>query len=92
MKKFITGAIIGGAVSAVASILLTPKKGSEVRSEAGVKYQELKTKTTELIQKVKEKTKEQKEVTAETTENTEVEVISETEETENTEEKEEKIS
>lgn len=54
-KSLLVGAIIGGAAAGLTAIFVAPKKGSELRSDAQVKFSELKTKTQETIANLKEK-------------------------------------
>lgn len=56
MKKgFIAGAIAGGIVAAATSLLVTPKKGADLRADAQVKYQDVKAKTTTMVQRLQAK-------------------------------------
>lgn len=50
-KKFILGAAIGGAVGAIAALLLAPKKGSELRQDIMDKADDLIDKTSDIREK-----------------------------------------
>ncbi|MDF2557101.1 MAG: YtxH protein [Bacillales bacterium] len=50
-KKFVIGAAIGGAVGAIAALLLAPKKGSELRQDIMEKADDLLDKTVDIREK-----------------------------------------
>lgn len=50
-KKFVIGAAIGGAVGAIAALLLAPKKGSELREDIMEKADDLMDKTSDIREK-----------------------------------------
>ncbi|UKS26378.1 YtxH domain-containing protein [Paenibacillus sp. HWE-109] len=52
------GLVIGGAVGAVASLLLAPKAGSELREDLSNTYRTLNDKTSKLASTVGQKTQE----------------------------------
>jgi gas vesicle protein len=52
------GLVIGGAVGAVASLLLAPKKGAELRDNLTTTYRNLYDKTNEFAAALGQKTKE----------------------------------
>lgn len=53
--KFALGALIGGAIGAVAALLTAPKSGKETREDLKKKVNEIKTDTEKKAGEVKEK-------------------------------------
>lgn len=56
MKKILVSALIGGAASAVTSLLFAPKKGKELRQDIANQYDNVKNKTNDTVNVIKEKT------------------------------------
>lgn len=53
--KFLAGFIVGGAVGALAGLLLAPKSGEETREMIAQKSSEIYDKTEDSINEIKEK-------------------------------------
>ncbi|MDU0205046.1 YtxH domain-containing protein [Paenibacillus sp. MAH-36] len=62
------GLVIGGAIGAVASLLLAPKKGAELRDNLTTTYRNLSDKTNQFAAALGQKTKEMAAKTADKTE------------------------
>jgi gas vesicle protein len=75
-KKVKVGAaigLVGLAAGAVAGLLLAPKKGSELRLETQEKYQEVKSKVSDTLTKMRKKEQEVQEVKIEVAQDTQSE-------------------
>lgn len=57
-NRMLLGALIGGAVGAIATLLLTPKTGAQMREDISNTYQSICTKTKDLASQVGSTTKD----------------------------------